>query len=75
MFAGLTVLPRNKDGYEYIMVKIEKLGVFLSSINAFFVQIDGSEVDIDTPYLSHNRSAIGYDYSGIIKCCCKYNYQ
>ncbi|MER1973393.1 MAG: chemotaxis protein CheX, partial [Psychrobacter alimentarius] len=49
------------------MVKIEKLGVFLSSINAFFVQIDGSEVDIDTPYLSHNRSAIGYDYSGVIK--------
>ena len=33
------------------MVKVEKLGVFLSSINAFFAQIDGSEVAIDTPYL------------------------
>ncbi|MBH0064085.1 MULTISPECIES: chemotaxis protein CheX [Psychrobacter] len=49
------------------MVKVEKLGVFLSSINAFFAQIDGSEVSIDTPYLNHNRSAIGYDYSGVIE--------
>ena len=49
------------------MVKVEKLGVFLSSINAFFAQIDDSSVAIDTPYLNNNRSTIGYDYSGIIK--------
>ena len=49
------------------MVKVEKLGVFLSSINAFFAQIDGSEVSIDTPYLNHNKSAVGYDYSGVIE--------
>lgn len=49
------------------MVKVEKLGVFLSSINAFFAQIDDTQVALDTPYLNKNRSAIGYDYSGIIK--------
>lgn len=49
------------------MVKVEKLGVFLSSINAFFAQIDDTQVALDTPYLNNNRSAIGYDYSGIIK--------
>jgi chemotaxis protein CheX len=49
------------------MVKVEKLGVFLSSIDAFFAQIDNTQIDIDTPYLHHNKSAIGYDYSGIIK--------
>lgn len=49
------------------MVKAEKLGVFLSSINAFFTQIDDTRVSIDTPYLNNNKSAIGYDYSGIIK--------
>lgn len=49
------------------MVKVEKLGVFLSSINAFFAQIDDAQVAIDTPYLNNNKSAIGYDYSGVIK--------
>lgn len=49
------------------MVKVEKLGVFLSSINAFFTQIDEAAVAIDTPYLNNNRTSIGYDYSGIIK--------
>ena len=49
------------------MFKVEKLGVFLSSINAFFAQIDGSEVSLDTPYLNNNKSAIGFDYSGVIK--------
>ena len=49
------------------MVKVEKLGVFLSSISAFFVQIDDTQIDIDTPYLHNNKSAVGYDYSGIIK--------
>lgn len=49
------------------MVKVEKLGVFLSSISSFFAQIDDSPVAIDTPYLNHNKSAVGYDYSGIIK--------
>lgn len=49
------------------MVKVEKLGVFLSSINAFFAQIDDTQVALDTPYLNNNRSAIGYDYSGIIR--------
>ncbi|MBO1530292.1 chemotaxis protein CheX [Psychrobacter sp. F1192] len=49
------------------MVKVEKLGVFLSSINAFFTQIDSAEVTLDTPYLHDNKSAVGYDYSGIIK--------
>lgn len=49
------------------MVKVEKLGVFLSSINAFFAQIDDTQVALDTPYLNNNRSAIGYEYSGIIK--------
>lgn len=49
------------------MVKVEKLGVFLSSINAFFTQIDEAAVAIDTPYLNNNRTTIGYDYSGIIK--------
>ncbi|SNT69008.1 chemotaxis protein CheX [Psychrobacter sp. LV10R520-6] len=49
------------------MVKVEKLGVFLSSISSFFAQIDGSPVAIDTPYLNNNKSAVGYDYSGIIK--------
>ncbi len=50
------------------MVKIEKLGVFLSSINAFFAQIDDTQqVVLDTPYLNDNKSTVGYDYSGIIK--------
>ena len=49
------------------MVKVEKLGVFLSSINAFFAQIDDAQVALDTPYLNNNKSAIGYDYSDIIK--------
>ncbi|WP_201527956.1 MULTISPECIES: chemotaxis protein CheX [Psychrobacter] len=49
------------------MVKVEKLGVFLSSISTFFLQIDSSPVAIDTPYLHNNRNAVGYDYSGIIK--------
>ncbi len=48
------------------MVKVEKLGVFLSSISSFFEQIDSSPVAVDTPYLNNNRSAVGYDYSGII---------
>ena len=49
------------------MVRIEKLGVFLSSISAFFTQIDDIPAETDTPYLHDNKSAIGYDYSGIIK--------
>lgn len=49
------------------MVKVEKLGVFLSSISAFFAQISDTQIAIDTPYLHDNKSAIGYDYSGIIK--------
>ena len=49
------------------MFKVEKLSVFLSSINSFFAQIDGSEVSIDTPYLNNNKTAIGFDYSGVIK--------
>ncbi len=49
------------------MVKVEKLGVFLSSISAFFTQIDDTQIAIDTPYLHNNKGAIGYDYSGIIK--------
>ena len=49
------------------MVKVEKLGVFLSSISAFFAQIGDTQIAIDTPYLHDNKSAIGYDYSGIIK--------
>lgn len=49
------------------MVNVEKLGVFLSSINAFFAQIDDTQVAIDTPYLNNNKSAIGYDYSGVIR--------
>ncbi|TXD97129.1 chemotaxis protein CheX [Psychrobacter frigidicola] len=49
------------------MINVDKLGVFLSSINTFFAQIDGSPVALDTPYLNNNTSAVGYDYSGIIK--------
>lgn len=49
------------------MVKIEKLGVFLSSISAFFSQIDDTQVAINTPYLNKNNNMVGYDYSGIIK--------
>ncbi|WP_367104632.1 chemotaxis protein CheX [uncultured Psychrobacter sp.] len=49
------------------MVNVEKLGVFLSSINAFFAQIDDTKVAIDTPYLNNNKNALGYDYSGVIK--------
>ncbi|WP_199507400.1 MULTISPECIES: chemotaxis protein CheX [unclassified Psychrobacter] len=49
------------------MVKVEKLGVFLSSISAFFSQIDDSPVALDTPYLNSNKSAVGYDYSGVIR--------
>ncbi|MGM8897235.1 MULTISPECIES: chemotaxis protein CheX [unclassified Psychrobacter] len=49
------------------MVKVEKLGVFLSSINAFFAQIDDAQVAINTPYLNNNKSTIGYDYSGVIE--------
>ncbi|ALF60053.1 chemotaxis protein CheX [Psychrobacter urativorans] len=49
------------------MVNVEKLGVFLSSISSFFAQIDSTPVAIDTPYLNNNKSAVGYDYSGIIK--------
>lgn len=49
------------------MVNIEKLGVFLTSISSFFAQVDNTKVAIDTPYLNNNRSAIGFDYSGVIK--------
>ncbi|SLJ83664.1 chemotaxis protein CheX [Psychrobacter sp. DAB_AL43B] len=49
------------------MVNVEKLGVFLSSISAFFAQIDDEPVVIDTPYLHSNKNAVGYDYSGMIK--------
>ena len=49
------------------MVRVEKLGVFLSSISAFFAQIDNTQVDVDTPYLNNNKSVVGYDYSGMIK--------
>lgn len=49
------------------MVNVEKLGVFLSSISAFFAQIDAEAVVIDTPYLNSNKNAVGYDYSGMIK--------
>ena len=49
------------------MVNVEKLGVFLSSISAFFAQIDNEPVVIDTPYLNSNKNAVGYDYSGMIK--------
>ena len=48
------------------MLKVEKLGVFLSSISAFFTQIDDAGVTIDTPYLNNNKSVVGYDYSSII---------
>ena len=48
------------------MVNVEKLGVFLSSISAFFAQIDDEPVVIDTPYLHSNKNAVGYDYSGMI---------
>lgn len=49
------------------MVNVEKLGIFLSSISAFFAQIDNEPVAIDTPYLNSNKNAVGYDYSGMIK--------
>ncbi|OLF37097.1 chemotaxis protein CheX [Psychrobacter sp. Cmf 22.2] len=49
------------------MVKVEKLGVFLSSINAFFAQIDDAQVAVNTPYLNNNKTTIGYDYSGVIE--------
>lgn len=49
------------------MVKVEKLGIFLSSISLFFSQIDDSPVALDTPYLNSNKSAVGYDYSGVIR--------
>ena len=49
------------------MVNVEKLGVFLTSISSFFSQIDNTKVVIDTPYLNNNRSAIGFDYSGVIR--------
>ncbi len=49
------------------MVNVEKLGVFLSSISAFFAQIDNEPVVLDTPYLNSNKNAVGYDYSGMIK--------
>lgn len=49
------------------MVRIEKLGVFLSSISAFFTRIDNTHADTDTPYLHDNKGSVGYDYSGIIK--------
>lgn len=49
------------------MVNVDKLGVFLSSISAFFAQIDDESVVIDTPYLNSNKNAVGYDYSGMIK--------
>ena len=48
------------------MVNVDKLGVFLSSISAFFAQIDDESVVIDTPYLNNNKNAVGYDYSGMI---------
>ena len=48
------------------MVNVDKLGVFLSSISAFFAQIDDEPVVIDTPYLNSNKNAVGYDYSGMI---------
>ena len=49
------------------MMKVEKLGILLSSMKAFFLQIDDAPVEMDTPYLNNNKSTIGYDYSGIIK--------
>lgn len=49
------------------MVNVDKLGVFLTSISSFFSQVDSTTVAIDTPYLNNNRSAIGFDYSGVIK--------
>lgn len=49
------------------MINVEKLGVFLSSIAAFFAQIDDAQVTIDTPYLNNNKNAIGYDFSGVIE--------
>ena len=52
------------------MFKVEKLSVFLSSINSFFAQIDGSEVSIDTPYLNNNKTAIGViKISGPLEGC------
>lgn len=48
------------------MVKAEKLGVFASSVMAFFTQIGEKLTDIDTPYLNANSTPVGYDYSGVI---------
>ncbi len=49
------------------MVKVEKLGVFIDSVIAFFKQINAQLTDIDTPYLQNNSTAICFDYSAVIR--------
>lgn len=48
------------------MVKAEKLGVFITSVMAFFAQIGYPLQEIGTPYISRNTDISVYDYTGII---------
>ncbi|WP_338755626.1 chemotaxis protein CheX [Moraxella lincolnii] len=48
------------------MVKAEKLGVFITSVMAFFMQVGYPLEEIGTPYISSNTDISVYDYTGII---------
>lgn len=47
-------------------MQVEKLGVFMQSVSAFFEQLGERLKDVDTPFLNNNTSPIVYDYSGVI---------
>lgn len=47
-------------------MQVEKLNVFMQSVESFFSQIGEKLNGVDTPYLSYNTTPVAYDYTGVI---------
>lgn len=47
-------------------MQIEKLNVFMQSVESFFLQVGERLNGVDTPYLSYNQAPVAYDYTGVI---------
>lgn len=52
--------------YLRLIMKVEKLNVFINSVTAFFTQLGETAIEVDTPYLNDNSTPAAFDYSGII---------
>lgn len=47
-------------------MKLEKLNVFMRSVESFFEQLGENLKEVDTPYINDNANPVAYDYSGVI---------